>query len=194
MTLDDTVSSIGDSPEELATWLEARLHQIRPARPDGPGLVREVVDDFVTDILTRVRSERLDPDQIRAVQFPVSPWGARYNSQDVLTLRNQLVDRVLRSPSVSSETDADVPASALDIVHQIESARFRTTRRGGLDEREVDEYLTALQRELRWGTSLNGAEIRARQFSHAKLLVPGYVENDVRRFLDTVASYADSRW
>jgi DivIVA domain-containing protein len=188
-----------DSPAELASWLEQAWRQLRPAGAREPGFGRQAVDEYVTDILARVRSgERLDPYEIRmAPQFPVTVWSAAYAGRDVLTLRAELADRVLRSPSVSTEalaTRADVPKAALELAELVRAARFRCRRRAGYDQHEVDEYLITLEKSLRRGESMNGAEIRARQFNSTKKFGPSYVEHDVRQLLENVARYADSAW
>lgn len=184
-----------DSPGDLASWLEEAWRQLAPARVDGPGYRREAVDDFVAGILARVRTDRLDPYRIRTAQFPVRPWGARYDPRGVLKLRDELADRVERSPLVSTEAAAgrgDVTPAALAMTRQIKAAKFRIRRRGGYDQREVDDYLAVLERAVRGDQSLNGAQIRARQFSPAKRFAPGYAEEDVRQFLERVAGYADN--
>jgi DivIVA domain-containing protein len=191
------MTSVEDSPEELASWLEQAWRQLRPAGARDPGFGRPAVDEYVAQILERVRSaERLDPYEIRtAPQFPLTLWSAAYAGPDVLKLREELADRVLRSRSVSTEAlvaRAGVPQAALDAADQIRAARFRCRRGAGYSQREVDEYLITLERSLRRGEGMNGAEIRAQQFSVTKKFVPSYVMRDVRQLLEKVALYADS--
>jgi len=87
-----------------------------------------------------------------------------------------------------------MPPAALATARQIKTTKFRVRWRAGYDMREVDDYLMTLERALIRGESFNGAEISARQFSPAKRFAPGYLKEDVRRLLDSVAQYADSTW
>jgi DivIVA domain-containing protein len=191
------MASVEDSPENLASWLEQAWRQLRPAAPRGGGFGRPAVDEYVAHILEQLRSaERLDPYEIRmAPQFPVTLRLPAYAPPDVLKLREELADRVLRSRSVSTEAlaaGAGVPQAAVDLADQIKVARFRCRFGPGYDQREVDEYLITLERSLRRGESINGAGILGRQFKAGKLFRPNYVVQDVRHLLEKVARYADS--
>jgi hypothetical protein len=200
--------SAEDSPEELTAWLEQAWRQLRPSHRGGFG--RPAVDDFVADVLERLRSgERLDPYEIRmAPQFPItaqaqfpaipgtpfrSERSAAYDPLDVLTLRQELADRVLRSLSVSTEAlagHARVPPAAVAMAELIKVARFRTRPTAGYDQREVDEYLIGVERSLRRGDRLNGPAVRARDFR--RKLGQSYSAKDVRQLLERVARYADT--
>jgi DivIVA domain-containing protein len=76
------------------------------------------------------------------------------------------------------------------MVSRIQNARFRTTRRGGYDEEEVDKFLDSLVKVLSDERRLDPVMVRDTAF-HIVRLRPGYAQADVDALLEEVARYAD---
>ncbi len=144
-----------------------------------PGYRISDVDSFLADVLAALRGgEPPSPADLRAVTFPLTKLSTGYVPRDVDRLIGELAQLVRRPGS-----DTDVPAGVREVVDRIKSSRLGTTRRGGYDEEEVDEFLDRVMRGLVRGErgSLRQLAGEAR-FTIAKLR-PGYVRADVDSLL-----------
>jgi DivIVA domain-containing protein len=75
------------------------------------------------------------------------------------------------------------------MISRIQNARFSTTRLGGYDERQVDDFLDLLIQILGSRGSLDPMVVRSATFEVARLR-PCYVKADVDALLDEVERYA----
>jgi DivIVA domain-containing protein len=105
----------------------------------------------------------------------------RVAPRDVDRLIGELA-QLVRDPG----PDADVLLAVRELVDRIGNSRFGTTRRGGYDEEEVDEFLDRIMRNLIRGErgTLQRLAGEAR-FTTVKLR-PGYVMADVDSLLASV--------
>jgi DivIVA domain-containing protein len=139
------------------------------------------VDSFLEEVLAAVRrGEPPRPDDVRAVTFRLTSWRTGYAKRDVDRLIGELAQLV--APSASQE----VPLAVRKLVDRIRTSRFGTTRRGGYEEEEVDEFLDritdSLVRGERGTLSLLAGEAR---FGTVRMR-PGYVIADVDSLLASV--------
>jgi DivIVA domain-containing protein len=147
---------------------------------NSPGYRIEDVDSFLDGVLAALRrGEPPATADIRAVAFPLTTeWGTGYTPRDVDRLIGELT-QLVRGPG----SGADVKPSARELVDRIRNCEFGTTRRGGYDEREVDEFLDRIMRGLVRGERGTMRELAGRpQFTTVKLR-PGYVMADVDSLL-----------
>jgi DivIVA domain-containing protein len=170
------------------SWLETA--KVRLAR-DLPGYRISDVDSFLHGVLAAVRSgEPPSPAEVRAVTFPLTKWRIGYAPRDADRLIGQLTQLVWGSGS-----DADVPPTVRQLVERISSSRFGTTRRGGYDEREVDEFLDRIMDSLIRGERGTLQQLAGEaRFTTARLR-PTYVVADVDSLLASVEhALAELAW
>jgi DivIVA domain-containing protein len=158
---------------------------------DFPGYRIQDVDSFLDGVLAALRSgEPPSPADVRAVAFPLTKWRTGYAPRAVDRLIGELA-QLVRGPG----PDADVPLAVRELVDRIRNSRFGTTRRGGYEEEEVDEFLDRIIRNLIRGErgTLQRVAGEAR-FTTVKLR-PGYVMADVDSLLAAVEqALADLAW
>jgi DivIVA domain-containing protein len=158
---------------------------------DFPGYRISDVDSFLDGVLAVVRGgEPLSPADVRAVTFPLTQWRTGYAPRDVDRLIGELA-QLVRRPGA----DADVPLAVRKLVDRIRSARFGTTRRGGYDEEEVDEFLDRIMDNLIRGERGTVQRLAGEaRFTKARLR-PCYVMADVDSLLVSVEdALADLAW
>lgn len=112
---------------------------------DSPGYRIEDVDSFLEGVLAALRrGQPPPPAEVRAVTFSLtSEWRTGYTPRDVDRLIGELA-QLVGGPGSS----ADVPPAVRELVDRIRSCRFGTTRWGGYDEEEVDEFLDRIMNGL----------------------------------------------
>jgi DivIVA domain-containing protein len=156
-----------------------------------PGYRIPDVDSFLDGVLAAVRGgEPPSPAHVRHVTFALTQWRTGYVPRDVDRLIGELA-QLLRRPG----PDADVPPAVHQLVDQIRSSRFGTTRRGGYDEEDVDRFLDRIMDNLIQGERGTLQRLAGEpRFTTARLR-PGYVRADVDSLLASVEhALADLAW
>ena len=89
----------------------------------------------------------------------------------------------------------DVPLAVRELVDRIRNSRFGTTRRGGYEEEEVDEFLDRIMRSLIRGERGTMRQLAGEaQFTTVRLR-PAYVMADVDDLLGSVErALSDLAW
>ena len=130
------------------------------------------------------------PAAVRAVTFPLTKWRTGYAPRDVDRLVGELAQLVQRPGS-----DVDVPLAVRELVDRIRNSRFGTTRRGGYEEEEVDEFLDRIMRSLIRGERGTMRQLAGEaQFTTVRLR-PAYVMADVDDLLGSVErALSDLAW
>lgn len=159
---------------------------------DSPGYRIQDVDSFLDGVLAAIRSGQPPASaDVRAVTFPLTTeWRTGYAPRDVDRLIGELA-QLVRGPG----SGADIAPAVRELVDRIRNCRFGTTRRGGYDEKEVDEFLDRILNGLVQGErgTLQRLAGGAR-FTTVKLR-PGYVTADVDSLLASVErELADLAW
>jgi len=149
---------------------------------DLPGYRISDVDAFLDGVLTALRrGEPPSPAVVRAVTFELTSWRMGYARRDVDRLIGELA-QLVRTPG----SDAEYPLAVREIVDRIKSSRFRTTRRGGYDEEEVDKFLDLITDNLGRGERGTLRQLAGEaRFTTVKVR-PGYVTADVDNLLASV--------
>lgn len=158
---------------------------------DFPGYRISDVDSFLDGVLAALRGgEPPSPSDVRAVTFPLTRWRTGYAQRDVDRLVGELAQLVRRPGS-----DADVPLAARKLADRIANSRFATTRRGGYDEEEVDEFLDRIIHNLMLGERGTLQRLAGEARFTTVRLRPGYVMADVDSLLASVEqALADLAW
>jgi DivIVA domain-containing protein len=158
---------------------------------DFPGYRISDVDSFLDGVLAAVRGgEPPSPAHVRAVTFPLTQWRTGYAPRDVDRLIGELAQLVRRPGS-----EADVPLAVRKLVDRIRSSRFGTTRRGGYEEEEVDEFLDRIMDNLIRGERGTLQRLAGEARFTTVRLRPGYVIADVDSLLASVEhALADLAW
>jgi DivIVA domain-containing protein len=159
---------------------------------DSPGYRIVDVDSYIDGVLAAVRNGEPPPSaDVRAITFPLtSEWRTGYVPRDVDRLLGELA-QLVRGP----ESSADVTSAARELIDRIRKCQFGTTRRGGYDEKEVDEYLDRITTGLVHGERGTMQQLAGEaQFKVARLR-PGYEKRDVDSLLASVErELADLAW
>jgi DivIVA domain-containing protein len=159
---------------------------------DSPGYRIQDVDSFIDGALAAIRNGQPPASaDVRAVTFPLtSEWRTGYVPRDVDRLLGELA-QLVGGPGSS----ADVPSAVREVVDRIRNCRFGTTRRGGYDEREVDEFLDRILNGLVRGERGTLPQLAGEaRFTRVKLR-PGYVIADVDSLVASVErGLADLAW
>lgn len=158
---------------------------------DVPGYRMADVDSFIDRVLAALRGgSPPSPAEVRAAAFPVTKLRPGYAPRDVDRLIGELAG-LLQGPG----SDAEVPLDVRGIVDSIRSSRFGTTRRGGYDEEEVDQFLDRIVDNLTQGERGTLRQLAGEaQFTLVKLR-PGYRVEDVDSLLASVEqALADLAW
>jgi DivIVA domain-containing protein len=146
-----------------------------------PGYRTSEVDAFLDEVLAALlRGEPPGPEDVRAVTFRLTSWRVGYAPRDVDRLVGELAQLVARPAA------EDVPLAVRKLVDRLKATRFGTTRRGGYDEEEVDEFLDRITDSLVRGE--RGTLLRLAgeaRFTTARMR-PGYVMADVDSLLASV--------
>ncbi|MGD0704513.1 MAG: DivIVA domain-containing protein [Trebonia sp.] len=159
---------------------------------DSPGYRIQDVDSYLDGVLAAVRNGQPPASaDVRAVTFPLtSEWSTGYTPRDVDRLLGELAQLV--RGRVSS---TDLPPAVRELVDQIRNCQFGTTRRGGYDEKEVDDYLDRIMDGLVRGERGTLTQLAGKAEFTAVRLRPGYVRADVDRLLASVErGLADLAW
>lgn len=159
---------------------------------DSPGYRVEDVDSFLEGLLAALRrGEPPPPADVRAVTFPLtSEWRTGYTPRDVDRLIGELA-QLVGGPG----SGADVPPSVRELVDRIRTCRFGTTRRGGYEEKEVDEFLDRIMNGLVRGERGTLQQLAGEARFRTVKLRPGYVMADVDGFVASVErELADLPW
>lgn len=92
-------------------------------------------------------------------------------------------------------SDVDVPLAVRELVDRVRNSRFGTTRRGGYEEEEVDEFLDRIMRSLIRGERGTMRQLACEaQFTTVRLR-PAYVMADVDDLLGSVKrALSDLAW
>jgi DivIVA domain-containing protein len=149
------------------------------------------VDSFLGGVLAELRGGAPpSPAAVRAVTFPLTKWRTGYAPRDVDRLVGELTQLVQRPGS-----DVDVPLAVRELVDRIRNSRFGTTRRGGYEEEEVDEFLDRIMRSLIRGERGTMRQLAGEaQFATVRLR-PAYVVADVDDLLGSVErALSDLAW
>jgi DivIVA domain-containing protein len=149
------------------------------------------VDSFLGGVLAELRGGAApSPGAVRAVTFPLTKWRTGYAPRDVDRLVGELAQLVQRPGS-----DVDVPLAVRELVDRIRNSRFGTTRRGGYEEEEVDEFLDRIMRSLIRGERGTMRQLAGEaQFTTVRLR-PAYVMADVDDLLGSVEhALSDLAW
>ena len=156
-----------------------------------PGYRIADVDSFLDGVLAALRGgEPPSPADVRAVTFPLTRWRTGYAPRDVDRLIGELA-QLVRRPG----TDADVPVGVRKLVDRIRISRFGTTRRGGYDEEEVDEFLDRIIHNLMRGERGTLQRLAGEARFTMVRLRPGYRMADVDGLLASVEhALADLAW
>jgi DivIVA domain-containing protein len=152
---------------------------------DFPGYRVSDVDSFLGGVLAELRGGTPpSPAAVRAVTFPLTKWRTGYAPRDVDRLVGELAQLVQRPGS-----DVDVPLAVRELVDRIRNSRFGTTRRGGYEEEEVDEFLDRIMRSLIRGERGTMRQLAGEaQFTTVRLR-PAYVMADVDDLLGVRVSF-----
>ncbi len=158
---------------------------------DTPGYRISDVDSFLGNVLAELRSGApLSPADVRAVTFPLTTVHTGYAPRDVDRLVGELA-QLLQSPG----SGPDVPLAVRVLIDRIRHARFDTTRRGGYEEEEVDEFLDRIMRNLIRGERGTMQQLAGEPLFTRVRLRPAYVVADVDDLLGSVArTLADLAW
>jgi DivIVA domain-containing protein len=159
---------------------------------DSPGYRFEDVDSFLDGVLAALRDgEPPAPAEVRSVTFPLtSEWRTGYTPRDVDRLIGELA-QLVGGPGSS----ADVPPAVRELVDRIRSCQFGTTRRGGYDEKEVDDFLDRIMNGLVRGERGTLQQLAGEARFRTVKLRPGYVMADVDGFVASVErELADLPW
>ena len=156
-----------------------------------PGYRIADVDSFLDGVLAALRGgEPPSPADVRAVAFPLTRWRTGYAPRGVDRLIGELA-QLVRGPG----TDADVPAGVRKLVDRIRISRFGTTRRGGYEEEEVDEFLDRIMDNLIHGERGTLQQLAGEARFTTVRLRPGYRMADVDSLLASVEhALADLAW
>jgi DivIVA domain-containing protein len=158
---------------------------------DLPGYRIADVDLFLSGVLAELRGG-VPPSaaDVRAVTFPLTKWHTGYAPRDVDRLIGELAQLVQRP-----EPEPDVPLAVRELVDRIRHSRFDTTRRGGYEEEEVDQYLDRIVRDLIGGERRTMRQLAGEaRFATVKYR-PAYVMADVDDLLGSVErALADLAW
>lgn len=147
-----------------------------------PGYRTAEVNSFIDRVLAALRGgEPPSPADVRAVVFSVTRLRPGYALRDVDRLIGELAE-LLQGPG----PDADLPLDVRGIVDSIRSARFGTTRRGGYDEEEVDEFLDRIVDNLTRGERGTLRQLAGEPRFTVVKLRPGYRVADVDSLLASV--------
>lgn len=149
---------------------------------DLPGYRIPAVDSFLLGVLAELRGGvPPSPADVRAVTFPRTILRIGYVPRDVDRLVAELAE-LLGRPG----PDLEVPLAVRELVDRIRNSRFSTTRRGGYDEEEVDQFLDRIMRNLILGQRGTMQQLAGEaRFTTAKLR-PAYVTADVDDLLGSV--------
>jgi DivIVA domain-containing protein len=149
---------------------------------DFPGYRTSDVDAFLDGVLAALRSgQPPSPAVVRAATFPLTTWRPGYAQRDVDRLIGELAQLVR-----GTGPDKDDSVGARELVGRIKSAKFRTTRRGGYDEEEVDKYLDRIMDGLSQGERGTPRQLAGEPRFTTTRLRPGYVIADVDSLLASV--------
>ena len=155
-----------------------------------PGYRTSDVDSFFDDALAALRrGEPPSPEDFRVVTFRLSRWRAGYAPRDVDRLIGELAQLTVGPGSEG------MPLAVRKLVDRIRGSRFATTRRGGYDEEEVDEFLNRITDSLIRGERGTLSRLAGEARFKAVRLRPGYVMADVDSLLASVEqALADLAW
>jgi DivIVA domain-containing protein len=149
---------------------------------DLPGYRIAAVDSFLGGVLAALRGG-VPPSaaDVRAVTFPLTKWSTGYAPRDVDRLVGELA-QLLQRPG----PDPDVPLAVRELVDRIRHSRFGTTRRGGYEEEEVDQFLDQIMRDLIRGERGTMQHLAGEALFTTVRLRPAYVMADVDDLLGSV--------
>ena len=149
---------------------------------DLPGYRIPDVDSFLDGVLAELRGAAPpSAADVRAVTFPLTTLRTGYAPRDVDRLVAELAELVRRPGP-----DLDVPLAVRELVDRIRNSRFGTTRRGGYDEEEVDQFLDRIMHNLILGQRGTMEQLAGEaRFTTVKLR-PAYVMADVDDLLGSV--------
>lgn len=161
----------GHDAAGLASWLRGAREQLTAAGGLGARYAAGDVGAFLSGVAADLgRGVLPDPECARAVRFGVTRLGSGYPEREV----DDLIRGLGRRLGGAAGTVAPVSSGTGPVIARITSAQFRTTRREGYDEREVDGFLDgviqALRRGQRAGPPPGFTTVRLR---------PGYDKQDV---------------
>ncbi len=158
-------------------------------------MVFHVVLDADEETLRRRIHDSAEARQWRLDHLPAyqqsRPW--------MIQAADLVVDTGQHTPAEAAQQIAAALPEAVDaeamaggraaMISRIQNARFGTTRRGGYDERQVDEFLDLLAGILGGERPLDPLMVRSASFEITRLR-PGYTKADVDVLLDEIARYA----
>jgi DivIVA domain-containing protein len=156
---------------DLASWLHGAREQLTASGGLGMRYAAGDVDAFLSGVAADLgRGVLPDPECMRTVRFGVTRLGHGYPEREV----DKLIRGLERRLGEAAGTGVPVSSDMEPVIARITDAQFRTTRREGYDEREVDDFLDdviqALRRGQRAGPPSGFTTVRLR---------PGYNKQDV---------------
>ena len=156
---------------DLAGWLRGARGQLTASGGRGARYAAGDVDAFLSGVAAELnRGVVPDPERMRTARVAASP-GCGLGTRNVRSM--SLYRGLERRLGGASGTGVPVGTGTEPVLARIRNAQFRTTRRDGYDEREVDDFLDNVVEALR--AAGHGPPSR---FTTTRLR-PGYNEQDV---------------
>lgn len=123
---------------DLASWLRGARGQLTASGGRGARYAAGDVDAFLSGLAAELdRGVVPDPERMRTARFRVTRLRSGYPEREV----DELMRGLERRLGEASGTGVPVSTGTEPVLARIRDAQFRTTRRDGYDEREVDDFL-----------------------------------------------------